>query len=693
MALSPVKILLFLAGGSAAIGGTAYVAGVFDPYLNPPPRAAAVTPEAQKLAALPPAEAPAELQTRPGVETPQPSAVETPQQPKTETPAPQPSIQAPAFDVVRVEADGSIVIAGHAAPNAKVEAIIGSRVIGTAICGSGGDFAIVLDEPLKPGDYQIVLRSTTPDNVVAMSTETAVVSIPDKPDGQVLALVEEPGKPAELITVPEPDKKPAATVSPEPEKQPEAQDRAAEKPAAPADKPAGQQDIASTEPQLDEPAAEQPAAGQPAAAQDKPAATQEQSASAGEKPAEKDVASVQQQPAAEQSAAPAEKPEASADKPAASQEKPTEQDVAATQQQPTPEQPGVEQPAAEADEPAVPEDKPAASQELAAVTPAPEKSVVQPPPPGEPRVIVEAVEIDGRTIFVAGSADPGRTLRGYANEILLGDARTSPGGRFLIEAERDLPVGDYIIRVDALGPDGVKVLARAAVPFEREAGDNVAAVASAEPEQEPSAPAEKQSRVTRQPAATDTQPRAAASGQDEGPAAEPPAGPSTADTAQPPVVAEDKTEPSPEIAAAPAPDKPAAVADVPVEAKPAEQPEADAPANVAAAPVEQPAQSAETPAAPADLAAARPQTTAPKLQSVDSAVIIRRGDTLWRISRRVYGRGMRYSTIYLANQEQIRDPDMIWPGQVFNVPHKTEKGEMADMSRMGEQAVPPVARE
>ena len=63
----------------------------------------------------------------------------------------------------------------------------------------------MLDEPLKPGDYQIVLRSTTPDNVVAMSLETAVVSIPETPDGQVLALVEQPGKPAQLITVPEPE--------------------------------------------------------------------------------------------------------------------------------------------------------------------------------------------------------------------------------------------------------------------------------------------------------------------------------------------------------------------------------------------------------------------------------------------------------------------------------------------------------
>ena len=73
-------------------------------------------------------------------------------------------------------------------------------------------------------------------------------------------------------------------------------------------------------------------------------------------------------------------------------------------------------------------------------------------------------------------------------------------------------------------------------------------------------------------------------------------------------------------------------------------------------------------------------TTAPALEATQGSVIIRRGDTLWQISRRVYGRGVRYSTIYLANQEQIADPDRIWPGQVFRVPGETPEGEAADMS-------------
>lgn len=49
--------------------------------------------------------------------------------------------------------------------------------------------------------------------------------------------------------------------------------------------------------------------------------------------------------------------------------------------------------------------------------------------------------------------------------------------------------------------------------------------------------------------------------------------------------------------------------------------------------------------------------------------IIRRGDNLWTIARRVYGEGIKYTTIYEANTGQIRDPDQIYPGQVFDLPN------------------------
>jgi nucleoid-associated protein YgaU len=47
---------------------------------------------------------------------------------------------------------------------------------------------------------------------------------------------------------------------------------------------------------------------------------------------------------------------------------------------------------------------------------------------------------------------------------------------------------------------------------------------------------------------------------------------------------------------------------------------------------------------------------------------VSRGDSLWRLSRLRYGVGTRYAIIYKANREQIRNPNLIHPGQIFVLP-------------------------
>ena len=49
-------------------------------------------------------------------------------------------------------------------------------------------------------------------------------------------------------------------------------------------------------------------------------------------------------------------------------------------------------------------------------------------------------------------------------------------------------------------------------------------------------------------------------------------------------------------------------------------------------------------------------------------VVVQPGNSLWRIARRLSGKGIDYVYIYDSNQGQIRDPDLIFPGQVFQVP-------------------------
>ena len=57
---------------------------------------------------------------------------------------------------------------------------------------------------------------------------------------------------------------------------------------------------------------------------------------------------------------------------------------------------------------------------------------------------------------------------------------------------------------------------------------------------------------------------------------------------------------------------------------------------------------------------------------INTARIVR-GDNLWQISRRTYGDGKRYTVIYDANRDQIRDPDLIYPGQIFVMPKDSTK--------------------
>jgi len=77
-----------------------------------------------------------------------------------------------------------------------------------------------------------------------------------------------------------------------------------------------------------------------------------------------------------------------------------------------------------------------------------------------------------------------------------------------------------------------------------------------------------------------------------------------------------------------------------------------------------------TPAAPAAI----PTLVAEPVGGTDSGrfasgkAIIRHGDNLWTIAQRVYGNGVHYTMIWQANDNQIRDPHWIYPGQVFDLP-------------------------
>jgi hypothetical protein len=53
-----------------------------------------------------------------------------------------------------------------------------------------------------------------------------------------------------------------------------------------------------------------------------------------------------------------------------------------------------------------------------------------------------------------------------------------------------------------------------------------------------------------------------------------------------------------------------------------------------------------------------------------ATTVVSRGDSLWHISRVTYGAGKRYAVVYKANRDHIRNPNLIYPGQIFVLPMK-----------------------
>lgn len=173
-------------------------------------------------------------------------------------------------------------------------------------------------------------------------------------------------------------------------------------------------------------------------------------------------------------------------------------------------------------------------------------------------VTIKAAEVEDKMLYVAGDAPPGTLVRVYADDALVGEARTGIDGVWLLEAQKVVPVGEVVFRVEAAreADAATTPIVEASAPFMRYADG-----------------------VVLEPVVT------AESGKDA-----------------------------------------------------------------------------------ASLLAAG---ASPFL----SYVIIRRGDNLWRIARRNYGRGIKYEAIYTANQDLIRNPHWIFPGQVFVIPTRDRSWE------------------
>ncbi len=81
---------------------------------------------------------------------------------------------------------------------------------------------------------------------------------------------------------------------------------------------------------------------------------------------------------------------------------------------------------------------------------------------------------------------------------------------------------------------------------------------------------------------------------------------------------------------------------------------------------------AETPfrrEAPEDIQALSVERQEAETTPLLELVTVQPGNTLWEISNQAYGDGVLYVRLFEANKDKIRDPNLIYPGQVFSIPN------------------------
>jgi nucleoid-associated protein YgaU len=264
---------------------------------------------------------------------------------------------------------------------------------------------------------------------------------------------------------------------------------------------------------------------------------------------------------------------------------------------------------------------------------------VAPDAPGMPvEVSIETISYTAAgAVQLGGRGMPGAALQVYLDNALLQSEQVPATGQWFATLQ-EVPAGIYTLRVDQLDASGA-VTSRFETPFKRETLEALAAAATpdavrvseAGPEQgtAPEAVAEPVAEgavVVADAVAPEARPV-----QEAGPVV---AGAEEGDTP----VAEEVVEPVAEEATETAP-----VAVTESEAVVDDEAAAAEPVAVAGAEVVE--------AAPAPV-----------------TVTVQPGHTLWAIAEGQMGDGILYVQVYEANKEAIRDPDLIYPGQVFTMP-------------------------
>jgi len=137
---------------------------------------------------------------------PKPVAAVPAAQPAPAAPTPPISALGPSFDIVKIDPSGHAVIAGRAAPGARVRILDAGKPLGEVTADGRGEWVLVPDAPLAAGEHQIGLEATDPATgakLPAAATVAVQVAPPASPNPTVAVLVpDKDDKPARVLQQP-----------------------------------------------------------------------------------------------------------------------------------------------------------------------------------------------------------------------------------------------------------------------------------------------------------------------------------------------------------------------------------------------------------------------------------------------------------------------------------------------------------
>ena len=254
------------------------------------------------------------------------------------------------------------------------------------------------------------------------------------------------------------------------------------------------------------------------------------------------------------------------------------------------------------------------------------------PSAANPAVTIDTISYSSNgDVILGGRGQAGNFVRIYLDNQSIATSKISANGYWSLELS-DIEPGIYTLRVDELNATG-DVVSRAETPFKREAAEELAELMA--PKTEPEEPSVE-------------------------------------------VPSENVAEAPSAQADAPSSDAPETAADTGSDTAP--ETGSDTASDTSVTQVEVTVQAEVAELNPQDEQSSDGETVATEAQPADTASVLRTpsqkfrvrtvqpGSTLWAIAKESYGAGIEYFKVFEANKERIRDPDLIYPGQVFEIP-------------------------